>query len=118
MADDPSVLVQYGAVGFMAITFIGLYLGSIKKGDAREERIAAEAKQREADMRKECKEREEALAARLQKSEDERAQDSRVLMATFAETNRINAKSNELFARAFDRWVEKEDVGSGRHPSR
>jgi len=115
---DLGVLGQYGAIGLLAAIFIGLYIRSMNKGDAREERIAAEALAREIAMREECKEREEKLAARLTQVENERNKANETLIVSCAETNKVNAETNKVFARALERWTDAADIGSGKHSAR
>lgn len=125
---DPVVtgpLIQYGALGILCVVLLALSIRFMKRGEEREERINKEAIERERLMREECAKREAVMraecaeiAARLRSVEDKRAEESARLLFNNAETNKLNAETNRVFAKSLDRWVNKEDIGSGGHPSR
>jgi hypothetical protein len=66
---------------------------------------------RETTMRAECTDRETRLAMRLTELEERQHREGASLLATSAE-------ATKTFARALDRWVDREDVGSGKHRAR
>ena len=84
----------------------------------RVDRYEAASASREKDMQTACEQRETRLADRLTAVEERsNAQMAEVLHAN-AETAKVTAEATRTFARALDRWTDRLDAGSDRHPTR
>lgn len=84
----------------------------------RVERFEAASTAREAEAKASCEKREQALADRLTVIESRSHQQLSDLVATNAETQRVYAETTRSFARSLDRWSDRLDAGTDRHPSR
>ena len=84
----------------------------------RVDRFEAAAEKREAAMAAACEQRETVMSQRLSVVENRSNAQLADALAASDDIQKITAETHRIFARALDRWTDRTDAGTDRHPIR